>query len=330
MTAVRERNFAYAVGRIRALETKLLDANQLTRIAEASDLADALSKLGETEYAPFLAGLKQSTDFETVLNQELLRVARLVTELSGNAPEFQILRQRYDVQNLKVLLKKTTVQPDELSYIGMWPPEWLIEKAADRDWSGLPSLLHQAIEKAQQKLETSADGQEIDRILDSAWFTLGYQTLKTGISQLFFQWWLALIDLTNLRTFIRLRLIGMQLSDFSKFWIDQGTLPLESFNELWDQPDEKVALWLDNTRYDKLLSGGVETIASLSKLEREFDDYLIDLFYPAKMISLGIEPLIGYWLAKEYEVKNLRIILVGKSNQVENAEIKERLRSAYA
>jgi len=327
---VRERNFAYAVGRIRALETKLLDANQLERIAETASLNDALAKLGETEYSPLLAGLKQSSKFETVLNQELIRVAGLVTELSGKAPEFLIFRHRYDFQNLKVILKTETIQSAQLSNLGVWPPEWLLEKAANNDWADFPEVVRVAVGAAKAAFQASGDGQEVDRILDAAWFSLGYRTMKEGISPLLFQWWLALIDLTNLRTFIRLRIIGMSGSELQKYWIEQGTLSLDDFRELWEQPDEKVALWLANTRFDKLLPDGVQTLNSLSRLEREFDNYLINLIAPAKMISLGIEPLIGYWLAKENEVKILRIILVGKSNQVGNAEIKERLRRAYA
>lgn len=325
---MRERNFAYAVGRIRSLETRLLDRNQLERISETESLNEALAKLGETEYASGLAGLKRSSQFETGLNQELIRVAALITELSGNAPEFQVFRQRYDWQNLKVVLKKPEAVPEELTRLGVWSPERLIGALEEK--RELPILFVQAADEARAAFQTSGDGQEIDRIVDRYAFESGYQQLQRGISPLLFQWWIALIDLTNLRTMIRLRLIGMTTQFLERFWIDGGTLSLDDFKELMDQPDEKVAQWLGNTRYAKLLAEGVQTLTALSKLEREFDNFLIDLIAPAKMISLGIEPLVGYWLAKEHEVKILRIILVGKSNQVGNVEIKERLRRAYA
>lgn len=47
-----ERDYGFAVGRIRVLETKLLDRGRLERMAEAADLPEALGVLGETEYAP--------------------------------------------------------------------------------------------------------------------------------------------------------------------------------------------------------------------------------------------------------------------------------------
>jgi V/A-type H+-transporting ATPase subunit C len=327
---MRERTFAYAVGRIRALETKLLDNSQFERISEAADLSEALAKLGETEYAPVLAGLKQPQQFETALNAQLAQVARLVRKLSGDALEFQVFLHRYDLQNLKMILKNPAIAASGLSNLGVWDPEWILKKMTEGDLTDLPLEFRQAIDAAKTAFSRSGDGQEIDRILDNAWFTYGYWTLTTGISSTLTRWWIALIDLTNLRTFLRLRLIGMTPVDFDRFFIVNGRLSSDSFRELWEQPNEKVALWLDKTPYDQITGEQAANLNSLSKFEREFDNFLINLIAPAKMISLGIEPLIGYWLAKEHEVKVLRIILVGKINQVANAEIKERLRRAYA
>jgi V/A-type H+-transporting ATPase subunit C len=327
---MRERTFAYAVGRIRALETKLLDNSQLVRISEAADLTEALAKLGETEYAPVVAGLKQPQQFETALNAELGRVARLVRELSGDAPEFQVFLRRYDLQNLKLILKKPTVAASGLSSLGLWEPEWLLKRMAEGDLADFPPEIRQAVEEAQNAFTRNGDGQEIDRVLDSAWFSYGFQILTAGISPTLTRWLTALIDLTNLRTFIRLRLIGMTPTDFDRFFIVKGQLSRDSFRELWEQPNEKVSLWLAKTPYDQISGDQAANLNSLSRLEREFDNYLLSLMAAAKLNAFGIEPLIAYFLAKEQEVKVLRLILVGKINQVANAEIKERLRRAYA
>ena len=51
---------------------------------------------------------------------------------------------------------------------------------------------------------------------------------------------------------------------------------------------------------------------------------------PAKYIALGPEPVIAYLMAKETEIKNLRIIFTGKINRLPENTIRERLREAYA
>ena len=327
---MRERNFAYAVGRIRALETKLFDRAKLERLSEAGSLSDVLTGLGESEYGPAVGNLSSPDQFEAALNAELARVIKLVMDLANGAPELKVFVYRYDLQNIKLILKMEPGHVDGLSSLGQWSPERLVQKINDNDLSELPKELRQGIYRAQEAFKITGDTQEVDRVMDAAWFDYGYRVFRDGISSLLFNWWVAFIDLTNLRTFIRLRMIGLEFAEVQRFFIDNGTIKLEDFKELWEQPNEKVAAWLGNTDYSKLLSDGTGTLLSLTQLEREYDNFLLDLITPAKMISLGIEPLVGYLLAKENEVKLLRIILVGKANQLSNPEIKERLRRAYA
>jgi len=50
----------------------------------------------------------------------------------------------------------------------------------------------------------------------------------------------------------------------------------------------------------------------------------------AKRINFGPEPIIAYIIAKETEIKIIRIILAGKLNKVDSNIIRERLRDIYA
>ncbi|OGC36795.1 hypothetical protein A2311_02035 [candidate division WOR-1 bacterium RIFOXYB2_FULL_48_7] len=68
---------------------------------------------------------------------------------------------------------------------------------------------------------------------------------------------------------------------------------------------------------------------SLIVLEREIDNHLLDQVRPAKYLASGLDPLIGYWVAKEIEIKNLRLILIGKKLQLPNHELQLRLRKSY-
>jgi V/A-type H+-transporting ATPase subunit C len=44
------------------------------------------------------------------------------------------------------------------------------------------------------------------------------------------------------------------------------------------------------------------------------------------MVTLGIEPLLGYILAKEREVKLIRLILIGK---MRNVDVEKRMSDPY-
>lgn len=68
---------------------------------------------------------------------------------------------------------------------------------------------------------------------------------------------------------------------------------------------------------------------SLSGLEKEADDSLIETVRPAKYKSFGIDPIIGFFVARETEIKNLRLIFTAKQLNMPVEDIKRRLRLSY-
>lgn len=99
-----------------------------------------------------------------------------------------------------------------------------------------------------------------------------------------------------------------------------------------DQKVEELLASFHHTPWSGALNRGVEeykSSGSLAGLERELDNTLLELLHPAKYQAFGIEPLIGFLIAKEQEIKNLRLILTAKQLQLPAKLIKERIRHAY-
>ena len=48
-----------------------------------------------------------------------------------------------------------------------------------------------------------------------------------------------------------------------------------------------------------------------------------------KFIPIGLEVMVAFLAAHEYEVKNLRILLSGKEAGIPTATIRERIRDSY-
>lgn len=98
------------------------------------------------------------------------------------------------------------------------------------------------------------------------------------------------------------------------------------------EPDN-VTLKYKHTDFDKVVQTGMENFrksGSLFVLEREIDNYLLGAVKKAKYMVFGIEPLIGFSIAKEIENKIIRLVLTGKMMHLKPEEIKERLRLPYA
>lgn len=68
---------------------------------------------------------------------------------------------------------------------------------------------------------------------------------------------------------------------------------------------------------------------SLFALERETDNHLLSIMKEAKYLTFGIEPLLGYFFAREQEQKMIRLVMTAKLLQVAPQLIKERLRQTY-
>ena len=72
-----------------------------------------------------------------------------------------------------------------------------------------------------------------------------------------------------------------------------------------------------------------ESDGSLSAFERCCDDFFMEKVKGAKFVSFGAEVAIGFLLAHEYEIKNLRIIFAGKDAELGSDTIRKRLRISY-
>ena len=72
----------YAVGRVRALEARLLTEAQLARMASVQNFEAAFSVLSETTYAENMPRLQQSFDFEELCELELISLKNLMETLA--------------------------------------------------------------------------------------------------------------------------------------------------------------------------------------------------------------------------------------------------------
>ena len=68
---------------------------------------------------------------------------------------------------------------------------------------------------------------------------------------------------------------------------------------------------------------------SLTEFEKYADDAQTALMTAAKYVSLGPEPLIAYYYAKQAEIRNLRIILACRRLGMPGEQIRQRVRAFY-
>ncbi len=332
--ALNDTVYAYAVGRIRALETRLIEKNRFDRMIDASSAEDTLKILAETDYANAVSELSSVHDFESMLSAELQHVFQTVLGIAPRPDLVAALAFRYDIHNLKVLFKARFlgISSDILIPAGTLQIEKLQHAVSEDDYRDLSPQLRLAAEKIIEEFSVNRDPQAIDLSLDRVLYGqligLAAENKSTFLEGLFTRQ----IDLTNLKSLIRVKRMGLDREFLRKVLLPGGLITFDRLLPLVDEPLETLINSLAMTQYADLIGEGVRDWlekGTASRLEKLSDDFITAYLKQGKWTAFGLEPLVGYLWAKEMEIKNIRLVLVGKINKLPAEAIRERLRDVY-
>jgi V/A-type H+-transporting ATPase subunit C len=326
-----DTRYIYAVGRIRALERRLLSRADFGRLLDAADLEGALRLLAEMGYpVP-----EESSAYEVALTDELKAALGLLENLTEDPALIELFRRRYDFHNLKVLLKAEYSQQDldrAIVDLGAVAVEELKEAIRADEPGRLPGPLARAMQLARERYAGSENPGDLDAAVESVQYAELSAVVK-GMGNRFLSAWLAWdVDLINIRSFLRFRWLEEDLKTFPEIMLPGGSLGWDFFRPIREEHLETLAQAFGRTPYGRTVSDGIGQLQarrSFAHLERGRDDLMIELLVTSRQTSFGVEPLAAYVLLKEFEIRSVRAVLVGKLNGLPQDKIKERLPGAY-
>lgn len=327
--------FTRAVSRIWVLETRLLDKSKIERMIETNSADDALRILGETEYAGVMSTVKRATDYEEVLSAELKRVYNLMYELCPVKSVVELMSIKYNYHNLKVILKGKFLGKD-LSYmfidLGNKDLHEIKRKIDNENYKDLSEEHRVAVEAVVADFEVTKDPQRIDIIMDKYMFK-NMVEIKNNLKYPFVDKIVnALIDSTNIKTLLRIKRQKKDREFASLVMISGGSIDRDNLVALINESPENIIVRLQNTIYSDMIKEGIEAYIatdSANLLEKLSDNYVMALMKDSKLVTFGPERILSYIYAKETEIKIIRIIMVGKLNNIAEEVIRERLRDIY-
>lgn len=328
-------DYVQSVTRTRVLETRLLSRARIERMVDAKDMEEVFKILGETEYSNVMAGINRAEDYEKILSSELKRVYELMYEMSKDKIVVDLMALKYDYHNLKVLVKEKILNQD---FSDMYTPisttdfNQLKVNYLSGNLKEIEPRFREALEAAEKDYDENQDPQRIDILLDRFYFNHLYDlALETDIP-LFKKYVKDLIDFTNIKTLIRVKKQKKDMKFLEEVLIQNGNISKEELVLSLNDPIEVITHKYRNYDISPEMKKGLEIYQNtgrLSELEKLMDNYLMELNKPSKYIHFGPEPLFSYIVAKETEIKVLRIIMVSKINRLSPEEIRERLRDLY-
>jgi V/A-type H+-transporting ATPase subunit C len=330
-----DSKYAYAVGRIRVIEDKLFDKNKIDRMVDAKTADEAFKLLIDSGYGYSNGDDITPYDYEVLLKEEYKKVYDLLLEMAPAAEVFDIFLRKNDYHNLKVLLKAEFLgigNYDLLLEVSAIPIVDLEQMVKNREWTDMSDVMKNALEECINTFNKTQDPQMIDLILDRALYIQIKEDADKLDNSFVSELISIMIDLTNINILMRIKKIGKDWGFFKKAFLPGGSIKEEVFFKNLNLSDEKLIDTLRNTEYEELSEEGITDYiktGSFTKLEKLSDNYIISFIKKAKHISLGVQPLVAYLLAKENEIKILRIIMVSKINNIPSDVIRERLRDTY-
>lgn len=332
--------YGYAVARIRAMEQRLLDAAAFARLLDADDTASVLKILGETSYASALTSVSGDGGFDKILESVLHGTYEELASFVPDKDLVGLLRLQYDFSNAKVMLKSVfSVRSggkkrwDLLTSLGSYPVDKLIAYIEAEDYQLLPFGLNTLFPKCLSVWEQSKDVLETEKLFDKQMFAVMLEQAETLAIPEILDWVRVRIDGENLRSLLRLKRFGYDAVRALPFMHEGGCIDPNILAPMISEPFETWGRMIDFSDFSRLLTsaeGSASFADATIALERDLDDFYLESIAGSRYSPNAPGNVVAYLWAKELEVKNIRMIIVSKSNKKDSEQVRRLLRHVCA
>lgn len=322
---VHETDYAYAVARVRSNELTLLSAADVEQLIDTDSYDAAMKSLGDKGW-----GDPDSVrDYAEYLENYFKKTRDLLSELMGDMHILDLLLIQNDMQNLKAALKSIVSRNDAedlYTYSTVYDAKTIIDAAKSKRFDDLPAFMQEPAREAYAVLTTNANGQIADSIIDKATLEymeqLGDESGSTVLEKI------AEIKCAtaDIKIALRAAKTGKDAAFLDCALAKCDTLNVYRLKEAALSGQDQILDYLQNTNYSQAAEMVHE---STSMFEKWCDDLLMDAVYEARYTALGVDPIVAYYIARDAEIKTVRIILSAKKNNLSRDVIRERVRKLY-
>jgi V/A-type H+-transporting ATPase subunit C len=296
-----EKQYIYAVARIRSKELQLLDDQFINQLMAAPGYNECLKLLLDKGWAK-----EGITELEQMLKHEQEETWDFISDLVEDMSAFDVLLLPNDYHNLKAAIK--------MVYTGSEDENIFLNHGST------------AAGEAYRVLTETGDGQLCDLIIDKAALEAIYSAGKEQSDEVLKLFAEMKTASANIKIAVRAQRTGKSLEWIQRALAPCDTLDVEILARAAVSGFDEICEYLMQTEYAE---GVDELKRSLSHFERWCDDRLIQRIQPQKYNPFTLGPLAAYLLARDNEIKTVRIILLGKLNEISEEAIRERLRIMY-
>lgn len=317
--------YTYAVARIRALEVSLFSNAVIDQLIACSNYDQCLQFLAERGWGDADA----SSDGEKMLKREEEKIWQVVKELSVDQKKFEVLSYQKLFHNLKAAIKVVCTKEtgQDLFYEDVSiPGREMLEIVREKDFGRLPANMSQAAVQAYDALLHTGDGQLCDIIIDRAALDAIYKAGMEAEDEIIRDYAKSVVAVADIKIAVRAQKTAKTIEFMKQAMAECGSISVDQLAKAALAGPEAIRDYLMGTEY----AGGAEALSqSMSAFERWCDNRIIQTISPQKYKAFTIGPVVAYVLARQNEIKTVRIILSGKRSELPDDAIRERVREMY-
>lgn len=302
-------SYPFAVGRIRVLETRLLDSGKWARLREGSR-EDAARLLAESGYGGGKPGAKAEP--EQLIRAETEETHRVIAELSPEPAWTDLFLLPTDAHNIKAIYKGRVLGQDVSRLLvdgGTISPELLRICIENGEYSMLPPAFGAVLEKEYPDLL------RFSAAVDRAVFEHIRQVLKKKKNPLLSRYFEAQVDFTNVVSTLRAVRLHWDGEKLETVLLPGGTIPAETFPAALTVPAEGLSAALakgENASAIGRVLGDYLQSGDITQAEQRFTEERIALLKNGDDSAFSIGPIVCYLMQRETEARQLRVLFAEK------------------
>lgn len=319
-----EQLYTYAVARIRSKEMLLLSKTDIDQLLNCKSEKECLKLLAEKGW-----GKTGEEDAQEMLKAESEKTWNLMKELVEEFSVFNMFLYTNDYHNLKAAIKQVyTDSKQEDIYItqGTIPVDTILNAVKEHSFSDLPGYMQACAEEAYEVLLHTGDSQLCDVILDKAALEIMLKKCKESKVELLAKYAELRVAAADINIAVRSNKTHKSRAFMERAIAECASLDKNKLISAALESLEAIYQYLQFTDYADAVDAIKE---SSSAFERWCDNLIMRHIRPQKSNPFTISPLAAYILARENEIKTIRILLSGKRNEIDDSFIRERMRDMY-
>lgn len=320
-----KNSYAYAVARIRALEVSLFSNGTIEQLISIPDYESCLNFLEEKGWG----GSEDEGSGEDILATEESKIWQVVKELNIDMDNFEVLALPGRFHNLKAAIKESVTGKEGLNiYYESGSPsgEEIKNIISQKDFAALPDNMSKIAEEAYERMLHTGDGQLCDLLIDRACLNAVYRAGKDSGVDIIKNYAESVVAVADIKIAVRSHKTGKTIDFMEAAMAPCHSLSVDRLAKAALAGEEAIIDYLDQTIYAE---GGAALAESSSAFERWCDNRIINTIKSEKYNAFTIGPVIAYVIARQNEIKTVRIILSAKQSGLPEESVRERVREMY-